>query len=311
MKQILLIILFVLTCASVRGEVLLQHREGFLEVPGGPVWYRVTGHGDGVPLLILHGGPGATSCRFSILEPLGINRPVVRYDQLGSGRSGRPTDMALWQVDRFVEELHTIRQGLGLDRVHLLGHSWGAALAAQYVLQKGAKGIISLTLSSPYLSTAAWIEDANFLRKTLPDAVQQTLDEHEAAGTTDSDEYKDAASVYYERFFFAGERFSNPNCDGAPRNAVIYEHMWGPTEFYVTGNLLDFDITDQLQDLDLPVLLITGEYDEARPETVARFQQLLPNARLEIIEDAGHLSFSKQPEQYRKVLADFLNEVER
>ena len=97
--------------------------QGFIEVPGGPVWYKVVGDGDGLPLLSLHGGPGGTSCSNSLLEPLGDQRPIIRYDQLGSGRSGRPDDLALWQVDRFVEALHAVRQELGLENFHLRGHS--------------------------------------------------------------------------------------------------------------------------------------------------------------------------------------------
>ena len=127
--------------------------EGFVDVPGGPVWYRIAGGGDGIPLLALHGGPGDTSCGYARLEPLGHARAVVRYDQLGSGRSGRPTDRSLWQLPRFIEALHTIRKELGLQQMHLLGHSWGGALAAAYVLDKGTEGIVSLTLSSPLLST--------------------------------------------------------------------------------------------------------------------------------------------------------------
>ena len=65
------------------------------------------------------------------------------------------------------------------------------------------------------------------------------------------------------------------NCAGAPWNQVIYEHMWGPTEFLATGNLIDFDLSDRLYKIDIPVLFITGEYDEARPETVSKFQKMI------------------------------------
>jgi proline iminopeptidase len=100
--------------------------EGMLDVPGGRVWYRRIGGGPGIPLLALHGGPGGTSCRFEALTPLADERPVIFYDQLGSGRSDRPADTTLWRVERFVDELEAVRRGLGLERLHLLGHSWGA-----------------------------------------------------------------------------------------------------------------------------------------------------------------------------------------
>ena len=305
-----LLLLLVLPTTQVLADSSLPFNEGFVEVPGGPVWYRLTGNADGIPLLVLHGGPGGTSCAFSALEPLGAHRPVIRYDQLGTGRSARPSDMSLWQVERFVDGVHEVRKQLGLDEVHLLGHSWGGALAAQYVLDKGTEGIVSLTLSSPLLSTPVWIRDANALRAELPDSVRLTLDQHEAAGTTDSPEYAAATAVFYERHVFDGKRIPNANCDGAPGNSVIYEHMWGPTEFYATGNLIDFDITDRLDELAVPVLFIAGEHDEARPETLAEFRARVPGSRLVVIADAAHASLTKQPGPYRKALSAFLNEAE-
>ena len=137
MKRCLMIALFLLAALVSCKQADLKPGQGFLDVPGGPVWYRVVGAGTGTPILLLHGGPGGTSCGFSLLDALGEERAVVRYDQLGSGRSGRPDNLALWQRQRFVEELHSVRQQLGLTRMHLLGSSWGSALAVQYLLEKG------------------------------------------------------------------------------------------------------------------------------------------------------------------------------
>jgi proline iminopeptidase len=284
--------------------------EGFIDVPGGPVWYKVTGDGAGVPLLVLHGGPGGTSCDFSLLEPLGPERPVVRYDQLGSGRSGRPSDRELWRVERFVEELHVLRRELGLSRLHLLGSSWGGSLAAAYVLEKGSEGIVSLTLSSPLLSTRDWMEDANALRAGLPAEIQATLARHEAAGTLDSPEYAAATEAFYHRHVDLGVGPEPDSCEGAPWNQAIYEYMWGPTEFRATGTLLDFDLTTRLGALVLPVLLIAGEHDEARPARLESYRERIPGAKLVVIEDAAHATLAAKPEPYRRILESFLDSAE-
>ncbi len=311
MKRILLAALLLALCSAGISRENPQPGQGFIEVPGGPVWYRVSGTGPGIPLLVLHGGPGGRICGYSRLDILGNERPIVRYDQLGSGRSGRPDDPSLWTVERFVEELHTVRQQLGLDEMHLLGHSWGGSLAAAYVLEKGTHGIASVILSSPLLSTRMWIEDANFLRSQLPEDVQRTLTEHEQAGTTDSDEYQAASDVFYERHVFGGERAeSPPECDGAPPGRFVYETMWGPTEFHATGTLIDFDVTDRLHEIDVPVLFIAGQFDEARPERVAEFQKLIPGSKLVVILDAAHGTLSKKPDEYRSILENFLDSVE-
>jgi proline iminopeptidase len=311
MKKLLLGVLLLTLCSNGISRENPQPRQGFIDVPGGPVWYRVTGTGPGIPLLVLHGGPGGRICGYSRLDALGNERPIVRYDQLGSGRSGRPDDPSLWTVERFVEELHVVRQQLGLGQMHLLGHSWGGALAAAYVLEKGTEGIASVVLSSPLLSTRLWIEDANYLRSLLPADVQKTLTEHEQAGTTDSDEYGAATAVFYERHVFGGAKIESPaECDGAPSGQFVYEYMWGPTEFHATGTLIDFDVTDRLHEIDVPVLFIAGQFDEARPERIAEFQKLIAGAKLTVILDAAHGTLSKKPDEYRTILENFLDSVE-
>ncbi len=284
-----------------------ETREGFVHVPGGPVWYRISGEGQGIPLVALHGGPGGTSCSFAALSPLGSARPIVIYDQLGSGRSGRPADSSLWTVDHFVEEFDRLRRKLGLKRIHLMGHSWGASLAAAYVLAKGTKGIESLILASPLLSTPDWIRDADELRQQLPADVQATLRRHEQQGTTDSMEYRLAEQEYVRRFVRRAASRPNPECAGSVSNKVIYEQMWGPSEFHATGSLKSFDVTARLGGLKLPVLLMVGEFDEARPETAARYQRLIPGARLEVIPEAAHSLWNDNREAALRAVANFLS----
>src|SRR5262245_56578273 len=114
------VLLALLGCAP-RG---ISTREGYLQVPGGRVWYRIVGSGHRTPLLLLHGGPGAPSYYLEPLAKLAADRPVVFYDQLGCGRSDQPNDSTLWTIDHFVAELAEVRKQLGLGRVHLLGTSW-------------------------------------------------------------------------------------------------------------------------------------------------------------------------------------------
>ena len=307
------LIFFILLFLSITSPAVSadNSKQGFINVPGGPVWYKVSGNGEGLPLLALHGGPGSTSCTYSLLDPLGDQRSIIRYDQLGSGRSGRPDDLSLWKVDRFVEELDVIRKKLKLEKFHLLGHSWGAALAGAYLLEKGTKGVASVIFSSPLLSTPLWIEDANYLRSQLPQGIQDTLNFHEMANTTDSDEYRDATRVFYDRHLTRGEAKEKAECDGAPWNQVIYQYMWGPTEFHATGNLVDFDLSHRLHTIDIPVLFLTGEFDEARPETISKFHKMIPGSEFIVIGGVAHASLSRAPDNYRRILEDFLDKVEK
>jgi pimeloyl-ACP methyl ester carboxylesterase len=177
-------------------------RAGFVAVRGGQVWYRSNGMRhvvDGkLPLLVIHGGPGFSHHYLLALTALADDRPVIFYDQLDSGNSERPGDPANWTVERFVSEVDDVRAALGLDRLIVLGSSWGGTVAAEYAIGRPA-GLVGLVLASPLISTPRWIADNTAYRKALPPDVQKMLDEHEAAGTTDSQEYQDAVMVFYRR----------------------------------------------------------------------------------------------------------------
>jgi pimeloyl-ACP methyl ester carboxylesterase len=160
-------------------------RDGFVPFRGHETWYRVYGDLDWpqTPLLCLHGGPGGAS---DLFEPLGelasTGRPVVVYDQLGSGRSDRPIDPLLWTIGTFVEELATVREQLGLEKVHLLGHSWGGMLALEYLFTKPS-GVSSLILASSLSSTKLWCSEASCLRDEMPAHLADAMRRCEAAHT--------------------------------------------------------------------------------------------------------------------------------
>jgi proline-specific peptidase len=286
--------------------------EGYVDVTGGRVWYRIVGERTGAtPLLLLHGGPGAASYYLEPLAALADERPVVFYDQLGCGRSETPNDPTLWRLDRFVEELGQIREALDLTEVHLLGHSWGTMLATDYMLTR-PKGVTSLILASPSLSIPRWIEDANRLRAGLPLETQEVLRRHEAAGTTESAEYQEATMVFYKRHFSRLDPWPPAllRTFEALAAGPVYGSMWGPSEFKATGTLKDYDRTSRLDELDLPVLLTAGRHDEATPETTEWYQSLVSGSELIIFEDSAHTTMLDEAERYVAVVRGFLTKVE-
>src|SRR5437667_12906201 len=169
--------------------------EGYVAYRGYRTWYRVVGDvaSGAVPLLALHGGPGSTHHYFGPLERLGGERPVVLYDQIGCGSSDRPQDIE-WSVAVFREEVDAVRSHLGLERIHLLGTSWGGMLALEHVLS-GAKGIVALVLSSTLANIDDWATEQWRLRGELPAEVIEVLDRHERAETYDDPEYERAMDV--------------------------------------------------------------------------------------------------------------------
>ena len=285
--------------------------EGFITVPGGRVHYRIMGGGRQTPLLLLHGGPGGRSCVFSVLGGLATDRPVILYDQLGSGRSDRPNELALWRTDRFVEELDAVRIALGLREVHLLGHSWGGTLATEYLLTKGQQGVRSVVLSSPLISTPRWLADTRRLRLTLPEPVQSALSKCEAVETADDPACVAANDVFEEHFVRGAKALpAVPECEGVTAGDEVYRHMWGAGEFTATGLLRDYDRSDRLGELTLPVLFLAGRHDEAAPETIADFQRRVPGARMHVFANSAHATYRTETAEYVRIVREFLSEVE-
>jgi len=288
----------------------LSAGEGFIDVPGGKVWYRITGSGTATPLLALHGGPGFPSDYLTPLTRLADERPIILYDQLGGGKSDRPADKSLWKTERFVQELAAVREKLGLKEVHILGHSWGTMLATDYMLTKPA-GVRSLILSSPAISIPRWLADANVFRSQLPADVQATLKKHEDAGTTDSQEYQDAVTEYYKLHLC--RIFPYPSeMESTMKNAGmdVYLTMWGPSEFFGIGNLKDYDRSSRLNEIRVPVLYTAGRYDEATPESTQYYQGLTPGASFVMFENSSHMAMLEETDRYIQVVRDFLHRVE-
>ncbi|MCU9612355.1 proline iminopeptidase-family hydrolase [Caldibacillus lycopersici] len=283
--------------------------EGYVQVTGGKIYYQKYGSGQNTPLIILHGGPGGTHVKMKGLAVLADERPIIFYDQLGSGRSDHPTDKSLWQVDRFVEELGQIREALGLTRLHILGHSWGTMLAASYLLTK-PEGIESVIFSSPCLSAPQWAADQEEHRKQLPDDVQEILRNCEKEGRTSSEEYKEAMKEFYHRFVYQLDyRPEEWDAPYAQSNPEVYETMWGPSEFYTTGNLKTFDVTPRLHEIKIPALFTCGRYDEAAPKTVEAHSKLVEDAKFHVFDNSSHTTYIEDAEEYLRVVRAFLSMV--
>ena len=283
---------------------------GFIDVPGGRVWFRSVGDGEGFPLLCLHGGPGFPHDYLEELEGLGDRRRVVFYDQLGCGKSDRPDDMTLWEIDRFVEELAVVRDALGLERLHLFGSSWGGMLALQYVLDRRPR-LESLVLASSPASSRRWTADCTRLLEAFPATMRETIRRHEAHGFTGCLEYSAALLPYYKRHVCRLDPWPDAferSYEGV--NNTIYEYMAGPSEFAIVGTLRDWDVAGRLGEIEVPTLITCGEHDELSPAHAKEMQARMARAELEVFPDASHVTMAEVPEAYRARLNEFFDRVE-
>jgi proline-specific peptidase len=291
-----------------------QVQEGFVPVDGYRVWYRMVGGGasqERFPLMILHGGPGAPHDYLENLEALASDeRREIFYDQLGCGNSDQPDDLSLWRVDRFADELATVRQVLGLNQVHILGQSWGGMLAIEYALRQ-PDGLESLILANTTSSIPLWVAEANRLRSELPPDVNETLLRHEEAGTTDSDEYQQAMQVFYDRHVVRVKPMPDFVQRGFDKMGVVYHYMNGPSEFHVTGVIKDWDRTARLSEISVPTLIISGRYDESTPVINEILHKGIANSEWVLLENSSHLAHVEEPELYMQTVRKFLDQVEQ
>ena len=287
-------------------------REGYIPTENGRIWFRIVGTGaKKTPLLLLHGGPGASQDYFESLSALSGERPVIFYDQLGCGNSDKPDDLSVYTVENYVKELGEVRNALGLDEVHILGQSWGGGLAAAYYLRGNSKGVKSLVLSSPLLDTARWISDQKTYLSEMPEEVRESVGRAEETGNYDSKDYQDAMNYYYSVHLCRLNPWPPVLVKTFEKMSVpVYLHMWGPSEFTCTGTLKSFDLTGKLSEMDVPVLFICGEYDEAAPESMKYFQSLVDDSELLIINDASHENHLEKKEEYIAAVRKFLDAVD-
>jgi L-proline amide hydrolase len=289
----------------------LKDGEGYVSVPGGRLWYRVVGTGRRTPLLVVHGCCGVGSYYLAPLAALADDRPVIFYDQIDNGRSDRPNDTTYWRMGHFVEEIKRLRETLGLREIHLYGHSFGAAIVADYMLTR-PRGVRSVVIAGAQLDMSRGGADLEPLLAALPDSTRRSIVDHERDGTTSSPAYQRAMLQFMRRHYarrlpWSADLDSSVAHFNGPMAAYIYGA--GPTN--VTGWMRGYKHSAELRGIDVPTLLTIGRYDDVSTASARQYQTLIPGSRVAVFEESGHLSMQDEPEKYVSLLRAFLRSTER
>ncbi len=294
---------------KVSATPALGTNEARMPVDGGEIWYKVTGTGSATPVMLLHGGPGFSSYYLKPLEELGNDRKVVRYDQLGGGKSSGLTDTTKMNIAHFVAELDSLREHLGYDKVHLVGHSWGTILGLEYY-RAHPQHVASLTLASAALDIPQWERHALVLLKTLPDSMQRAVKKREAEKKFDEPDYQAALGAFYDKYVWLHPVKADLDSMMQQMNASIYNYMQGPSEFTITGTLKQYDATPFLKSVKVPTLFTVGEVDEADPVTIRKHAAMVPGARITVIPGAAHITTWDNPKAMVSAVRDHLRSAD-
>jgi proline iminopeptidase len=300
-------------------SVVFPIAEGFVDANGVLLYYKTVGVGH--PLMILHGGPGASHEYFlPYLLPLARNHKLIFVDERGSGRSEKLEEVKGYTIEAMAEDIEAVRKALGLGKVALLGHSYGGALAQAYALKYQAN-LDHLILCSTWHSTRQMNEVFRDMLAKMPVELRSRIQKMEAAGLYGKGkayehgryraEYMEAA--WGEGYFpYLYQRRPDPAYEPASSSGTswdLYREMWGSTgEFVIDGNLKSVEYADRLPSLNVPTLITVGDHDECAPSLSREMQRLIPGSRLVVYPQSGHMTFVDQPGMFIRSVVEFLGE---
>jgi proline iminopeptidase len=295
-----------------------QMQEGFVDSHGALIYYKIIGRG--TPLMVVHGGPGASHDYFlPYLLPLMRTHKLVFIDERGSGRSTKFEDAKQYTVGNMVEDVETVRQALGLGKISLLGHSYGGVLAQAYAL-KYQQNLSHLILGSTFASTKEINEALAAMKAKMDPADRKRVDELEAAGlfgkgaAWEHGRYPDdyAKLVWGPGYFpYLYGNHPDPNYDPMGGNTStawdLYREMWGSHgEFVIDGNLTEVEYVDRLSTIKVPTLILVGDHDESDPKMSKEMHAKIASSKLVIFPNSGHMTFVDQPTMFINSVNEFL-----
>jgi proline iminopeptidase len=293
-------------------------QEGFVDANGVMIYYKTLGRG--APLMVVHGGPGASHDYFlPYLLPLARHNKVIFIDERGSGRSQKLEDPAGYTVENMVEDVETVRQALGLGKISLLGHSYGGALAQAYALKYQAN-LTHLILASTWSSSKALNEIFVRMKQNMSPGLRDRIDKLEADGLFghgkdyEKNRYTNDYMIasWGEGYFpYLYQNHPDPNYDPVDAGKMawdLYREMWGEHgEFIIDGNLKSVEYTDRLAGIKVPTLILVGDHDECDPSLSQAMHDKIAGSKLLIFPKAGHMTFVDDTDMFIKEVDEFLH----
>jgi proline iminopeptidase len=291
--------------------------EGFVDAHGVMIYYLELGRGE--PLMIVHGGPGASHDYFlPYLLPLARHNRLVFIDERGSGRSEKLEDPTGYTVENMVEDVEAVRQALNLGKISLLGHSYGGALAQAYAL-KYQRNLTHLILASTWSSTSELNRLFVRMKEKMPAELRERINRMESEGLFGHGlPYQQ--NRYTNDYFVAawGEGYfpylyrnrPDPNYDPVAGGNIswdLYREMWGSHgEYVVDGNLKSVEYTERLASIKVPTLLLVGDHDECDPSLSEAMHARISGSKIVILPKAGHMTFVDQTSMFVDAVNEFV-----
>jgi len=293
-------------------------QDGYLDGADGiRLFYRRIGGGD--PVLFLHGGPGGSfdNGGYSI-EPLGRERSVIMYDQRGAGRSQIVTDTALLTAAHHVRDVEAVRRYFKLERMSVIGLSWGAGLAAMYAdaYPERVARVVFLIPMPP--ANKPFVQERNQRIRSLldPKEANRLAEVSKQLGSADDDQVaplcREQLAILSRPEVADPGSYDPTRLDGTPLGkeiagmcsvppaAIRNQRLVGQATIASLG---DWDFRPMLSRLNVPALVIEGEKTNVPLDATREWAKAIPNARILLVPNAGHLVLEEQPRAIDEIAA--------
>ena len=299
------------------NSTVYQIKQGFVDANGVMIYYQEFGKGE--PLMIVHGGPGATHDYFlPYLIPLARNNRLIFIDERGSGKSEKLDDVTKYTVENMAEDVEAVRKALNLGKMNLLGHSYGGVLAQAYAL-KYQEHLSHLILCSTFASTSEMNQVFVKIKENMAPELRDRINKMESEGLYghglpyEHNRYtqKYMIAAWGEGYFpYLYQRKPDPSYDPSSEGFAwdLYREMWGSDgEYVIDGNLKSVEYVDRLHTIKVPTLVNCGDHDECAPSLSEEMHEKIPDSKLVIFPNSGHMTFVDQPDLFMKAINDFLH----
>lgn len=306
-RMLCLPLLLALVFAPMFSQTVVEDNQGYVDVQNAKLYYTIVGTGE--PIVVVHGGPGLDHTYLvPQLNSLATNYQLIYYDQRASGKSSGTVDSVSITPDRFVEDLEGLRKVLGLEKMNLLGHSWGGLLAMEYAI-KYPQHIKSLVLMSSMGATSECMGPfikTRIERTTHKDSVSMAgLQVSAGFIAHDPETMSKYMRILFKTYFFDRRFADSLSMQFSQNTASDLFPIFGLMGKY----FVKYDLYNQLTGIQCPTLIIQGDYDPFPVEFSRQIAQRIKSSRFLMIEHCGHFPYIERPEEFTRDCLTFWNSL--
>lgn len=308
-------LLFAFSLVNAQQKIVDSWTDGkYVTVNGSKLWVVTVGKGD--PIIFIAGGPGGTHVGLRSFDPLAQSgHQLIYFDAFGRGKSDTAKVVSDYTLKRDIEDLEGLRKALKLNKISILGHSYGGLVAQGYAI-KYPNNVSHLMLANTFHSFVMWQENddnSNHEIKTNYPEVWEELTKIREQGSVSSDEkHQEIYGKVPYGFLYAynPDKFANGGKKPYPNsfNAKLYYQMVGKDGDFIVGNDIgNFDFRKDLKNLKMPILILAGRYDRvATPWMMVKYKEYCPQAQFVMFEKSGHNPQVEEPEKEFSIINEFL-----